>query len=62
MIPLERAFELAATGKFRKVEELVRALSNEGYWTNQVEGPRLKKQLTAIMAAARAKSDNLSSG
>lgn len=50
---LERAFELAETGKFRTNGELKTALAKEGYNAGQVTGPRLLRQLRQIMADAR---------
>jgi hypothetical protein len=50
---LERAFELAASGKFVSVEEIRRRLSDEGYFTGAVCGPLLCRQLVSIMAKAR---------
>ena len=50
---LERAFELAASGKFVSVEEIRRRLSDEGYFTGAVCGPLLCRQLVSIMAKGR---------
>jgi hypothetical protein len=55
MSPLERAFELAGSGKYLTVEELKRTLSREGYSTHQVYGRSLTKQLSTLMLAAREK-------
>jgi hypothetical protein len=38
MSPLERAFELAGSGKYLTVDGLKRTLSREGYSTHQVYG------------------------
>jgi hypothetical protein len=57
MTPLERAFELAASGRFMTIEQLITALSREGYETRQVYGKTLKKQLSNLMSAARMKSN-----
>ena len=50
---LERAFELAASGKFVTVEEIKKALRAEGYITSQLLGRELYKQLRARMEKAR---------
>lgn len=52
--PLERAFELAKSGKCRSVEEIRRILHAEGYRTVQIEGPLLRKQLRSLITQARA--------
>ena len=55
MSPLERAFELAESGKYLTVEELIRVLSREGYSTRQVYGRSLRQQLNDLMLSAREK-------
>lgn len=49
---LERAFELARTGRYPTVELIRRAISAEGYFQNQLEGRDLMRQLRAIIAAS----------
>ena len=49
---LERAFELARTGRYPTVELIRRAVSAEGYFKNQLEGRELSRQLREIIAAA----------
>ena len=51
---LERAFQLAATGRYLTVTEIKLQLSREGYRHELVDGPTLAKQLLAAMAKARA--------
>jgi hypothetical protein len=51
---LERAFQLAAAGRYVTVTEIRIQLAHEGYRHELVEGPELAKQLIAIMAKARA--------
>lgn len=51
---LERAFELARTGKFRSVTDLRNAINREGYAGSQIAGPALARQLSEIMKAASA--------
>lgn len=49
---LERAFELARAGKCRTVTELRLKLRSEGFDVDQITGPRLLKQLNAILGEA----------
>jgi hypothetical protein len=51
---LERAFQLAATGRYLTVTEIKLQLSREGYRHELVNGPALAKQLLAAMTKARA--------
>jgi hypothetical protein len=51
---LERAFEMAKSGKFRSVTELRYALNSEGYAGSQIDGRLLARQLQVIMKAADA--------
>lgn len=46
---LERAFELAQSGKCLSVIEITKQLKAEKYDTDQLEGRALKKQLTQII-------------
>ena len=50
---IERAFQLAATGRFETVTQIKRHLHVEGYTTLQVSGPTLFKQLMAEISYAR---------
>ena len=50
---IERAFELAQTGRFLDVSEIKDRLRNEGYFTETVTGPTLRTQLKAMIEAAR---------
>ena len=50
---LERAFELAASGRFASVTEIRSRLAAEGYFTAEVCGPLLCKQLMRIISEAR---------
>jgi hypothetical protein len=52
---LERAFEIARTGMFRKVELLRRQLTREGFDRRQVNGRSLSNQLMAESRKARDK-------
>ena len=46
---LERAFELARSGKYRTIRELIRELSSEGYSAEQVEGKQVRTHLLRLM-------------
>lgn len=46
---LERAFELARSGRFQTVTELKKVVSREGYQASQLEGSQLSRQLTALI-------------
>ena len=50
---LERAFELAKSGKYPSVEDIARRLLAEGYSIEQVTGRQLKIQLRALIRTAR---------
>jgi hypothetical protein len=55
--PLERAFQMARSGRFSKVADLIRSLEREGYSGSQVVGPVLRRQLFNLIKAARAERD-----
>jgi hypothetical protein len=46
---LERAFELANSGRCATVADIKRKLREEGYMDDQVEGPLLFGQLNRLM-------------
>lgn len=52
---LERAFELARTGRFSSVQDIKRALDGEGYTDAraQLEGRSLRGQLKQLISEAR---------
>jgi hypothetical protein len=50
---LQRAFELAQTGKCLNVLEIIKPLKAERYDADQVEGPALKKQLFQLIEKSR---------
>ena len=56
--PLERAFELAKSGRLSSVSEIRRALSKEGYETTQMDGPLLRRQIMAIIKASAGGRDD----
>lgn len=45
---LERAFEIASSGKCNDLAALRKQLKSEGYDPNQVAGPSLEKQLRSL--------------
>lgn len=53
---LERAFQLASSGQYRRVAEIERVLRHEGHSAEQLEGPLLRRQLRAAIAIGLATS------
>ena len=53
MTTMERAFDLARSGKFTTLTEIITTLDREGYSASQIQGPLLKRQLTDLIKAAR---------
>lgn len=51
---LERAFELARSGKYTSITHLKRDIASESYLKDQLEGFSLARQLRELIAAARA--------
>ena len=49
---LERAFELARSGRCRTIDDIHRQLKAEGYSTHQIMGPWLHRQLRSLMQDA----------
>ena len=54
---LERAFQLARSGKCATVGELRQQLKAEGYAPDQITGPTLLRQLRELCAAASGPAD-----
>jgi hypothetical protein len=56
---VERAFELARTGSYRSIEDLVKGLNREGFLdpVGQLSGNSIRKQLRALMKAAHTISE-----
>jgi hypothetical protein len=52
---LERAFQLAKSGRVSGLSEIFGVLRAEGYSANQIEGPVLKRQLLDLIKVAREK-------
>lgn len=53
---VERAFQLAKSGRCTSVDDLRRRLRAEGYAANQITGPALSKQLATFIKGARGQS------
>lgn len=51
---IERAFELAKSGKYNSVAEIKQKLQNEGYSLAQLEGRELARQLRELIKGATA--------
>jgi hypothetical protein len=51
---LERAFQLAKSGKVAGVTDIVAALKSEGYRIDQIQGRQLHSQLRKLIGASRA--------
>lgn len=51
---LERAFDLARSGKYHNLTEIKQALTSEGYYANQLDGPALRRQISGLIKDARA--------
>jgi hypothetical protein len=52
--PLERAFELARSGRYANVSEIKAQLDKERIDTNQISGGMLLRQIRVIIASASA--------
>lgn len=50
---LEKAFDLARSGKCLNFGDIVKRLKSEKYDINQLSGPALKNQLVELVKAAR---------
>jgi hypothetical protein len=59
MTALERAFQLAKSGRVAGLTEIITSLKRDGYSASQIEGPVLKRQLADLIKAARKESENL---
>ena len=55
---IERAFELARSGAFKRVAELVAHLDGEGYDGRQIHGRALRKQLGDLIKEANGHARN----
>jgi hypothetical protein len=53
MTALERAFQLASSGKIGGIDEIRKALRGEGYSADPIQGAALKRQLTDLVKTAR---------
>jgi hypothetical protein len=50
---IERAFQLARTGRYASIDELKKKLRAEGYSVATITGPTLLRQLRELIKAAR---------
>ena len=53
MTELERAFQLARSGRVAGLTDIITTLKRDGYSASQIEGPLLKRQLADVIKAAR---------
>lgn len=58
MTALERAFQLARSGRVAGLTDIVTSLKRDGYSASQLEGPLLKRQLADLIKAARKGIEN----
>ena len=56
---LERAFELARSGKCYSIMEIEKRLKSEGHNASQLQGKGLRKQLLQLIKIARASYKDL---
>lgn len=49
---LERAFEIARSGRCINLPDVIKCLNQEGYRSGQIEGIQLRKQLLRLIADA----------
>jgi hypothetical protein len=52
---IQRAFELARSGEFKRIDDIRRQLKDEGYNHDLIVGRSLLAQLRTLMAAASKK-------
>jgi hypothetical protein len=52
---LERAFELARSGRYLRLDQLLRRLNNEGYPGEQVTGPAVRRQLNRAIKESKSR-------
>ena len=53
MTAIERAFQLAQSGRAASVTEIIVSLKREGYSIDQIQGPSLRRQLAGLIRSAR---------
>jgi hypothetical protein len=56
MTTLERAFQLARSGRVSTIADIIGSLKRAGYSTDQIEGRTLKRQLANLIRVARAET------
>lgn len=52
---LERAFELAQSGRFASFGEIKKVVRSEGYAVDQLTGPQLSKQVRGLIERAKTR-------
>jgi len=50
---IERAFQLAKSGRYASLDHIQKALKAEGYSRNEAAGPSLNKQLKGLIRSAQ---------
>ena len=55
---VERAFQLAQSGRYKSVEEIRRAVIEEGFYGDYLYGPVLFKQLRGVITKAEASASS----
>jgi hypothetical protein len=59
---LERAFQLAGSGRSNSIDDIKQELKKEHYSTGQITGNALKKQMLALIRAAHASRPTATDG
>lgn len=54
---LERAFQLAKSGKYPTINDIRKQLSKEGYYNNQVSGRLLVAQIRELIRTAQFETE-----
>jgi hypothetical protein len=57
MFPVERAFELARSGRFKDPYQIKKQLNLEGFSEDQIYGRRLHRQLRELISEAATSRD-----
>lgn len=59
---IERAFDLARSGKFSTLAEIKQAIKREGYAADQLQGPMLARQLRGILRSGTPNGSHAEAG
>lgn len=54
---IERAFDLAQSGKYDKAADIRETLKREGYNIAQIQGPAMQKQIRNLILSAKRPSE-----